>query len=76
MKIRKVLVLDQNSQSMEELADKYQTTRGICGFVTCAIVKYLSLHGFDPNNLKTINEYTLTPYIEEAMKSIIARRRF
>lgn len=75
MKIRKVLVLDQNSEPMEQLADKYQTTRGICGFVTCAIVKYLSLHGFDPINLKNINEQTLTPYIEEAMKSILIRRR-
>ncbi len=55
MKIRKILVLDQNSQSMEDLADKYQTTRGICGYVTCAAVNYIAKNGFDPNYPHIIN---------------------
>lgn len=48
MKIRKVVVVDQNSTEMEDLADKYQTTRGICGYVTCAVAKFISENGFDP----------------------------
>jgi hypothetical protein len=61
---------------MEDLADKYQTTRGICGYITCAVTKYISKNGFDPLNIKNINSNTLTPYIEDAMKFILARRRF
>jgi hypothetical protein len=75
MKIRKTMVLDQNSEAMEDLAKKYQTTLGICGFVTCAASVYLSKNGFDPTNIKSINEQSLTPFIEEAMKAILTRRR-
>ena len=60
---------------MQELAKKYQTTLGICGFVTCACTKFVAKNGFNPSDYKNINEKTLTPYIEDAMKNILARRR-
>ena len=55
MQIVKKLVLDQTSENMENLAKKYQTTLGICGFVTCACSTYISVNGFDPKDLKKIN---------------------
>lgn len=76
MKTHKLLVLDQKSQEMEQLADKNGTTYGICGFVTCALTRYLAqLEQFDPQILKKINAQMLTPHIEAVMKTILNRRR-
>jgi hypothetical protein len=62
---------------MEDLANKNGTTYGICGFVTCALVEYLAqLPSFTPEIIPKLNQYTLTPLIDKAMKGILARRRF
>jgi hypothetical protein len=42
MNIHKLMPVDQNSDQMEELADKNGTTHGICGFITCALSDYLA----------------------------------
>ena len=76
MKVRKICILDQASEDMEDLANKHQTTYGTCGFITCAVVKYISTHGFSPETIKNVGLYQLAPYIEEAMNKILARRRY
>ena len=63
MQIKKVCVIDQSSESMEDLANKHQTTYGTCGFITCAMVKYLATHNFAPEIIKNIGFYHLAPYI-------------
>jgi hypothetical protein len=76
MNIHKLMPVDQNSDLMEELADRNGTTYGICGFVTCAISEYLAnLPEFTPQSLSKLNEQTLSPLVEKAMKAILARRR-
>jgi hypothetical protein len=76
MKIHKSLVLDQNSEEMEKLAERNGTTRGICGFVTCAIVEYLAkIEDFSPLTIKSVNAVTMTPRIETVMKTVLSRRR-
>ena len=76
MEIRKLLVLDQNSQEMEDLANKNGTTYGICGFVTCAVVEYLaSLEVFTPEAIKSIHAKSMEGPIERVMKTVLARRR-
>jgi len=59
---------------MEDLANKHQTTYGTCGFITCAMVKYLAIHNFHPQSIKNLGLYQLAPYIEDAMQIILARR--
>lgn len=77
MEIRKLLVLDQNSQKMEDLANKNGTTYGICGFVACAVVEYLaSIELFTPEVTKSINAKSMEEPIDRVMKAILARRRF
>lgn len=76
MEIRKSLVLDQNSQEMEDLANKNGTTYGICGFVTCAVVEYLaSIELFTPEAIKSINTKSMEGPIDRIMKEILTRRR-
>lgn len=76
MEIRKLLVLDQNSQQMEDLANKNGTTYGICGFVTCAVVEYLaSQDQFTPETLKNINASSMEQPIDRVMKAVLTRRR-
>jgi len=75
MKVIKICILDQSSEDMEDLANKHQTTYGTCGFITCAVVKYISIHGFNPETIKNLGFYQLVPYIEEVMEKILARRR-
>ncbi len=75
MKVRKICILDQASEDMEDLANKHQTTYGTCGFITCAVVKYISIHGFNPETIKNVGLNQLTPFIEDAMIKILARRR-
>jgi hypothetical protein len=74
MKVKKICLIDQASEDMEDLANKHQTTYGTCGFITCAAIKYISIHGFNPEAIKNVNLYQLTPYIEEAMVKILTRR--
>jgi hypothetical protein len=75
MKITKTMILDQNSDEMEDLATKNMTTTGICGFITCAAVVHLSRHGFHLPITQHINQKVLTPLIQDAMTKILQRRR-
>jgi hypothetical protein len=62
---------------MTHLADKNGTTYGICGFVTCAITELLAkTNSFTPAFIQHINATSMAPLIEEAMKTILTRRRF
>lgn len=61
---------------MEKLAEKNGTTYGICGFVTCALTRYLATQPhFQPSDLKSLNAYKLSPHIEAVMKEVLANRR-
>lgn len=75
MEIHKICVLDQTSETMENLANAYQTTYSICGFVTCALTVHLAKYGFNPAKINQINEHSLTPLIADAMESILSHRR-
>jgi hypothetical protein len=61
MNVHKILILDQKEQNIKELAQQHQTTEGVCGFVTCAIISYISQNGFDRQNIKQINQENITP---------------
>ena len=64
MKIHKLLVVDQHSKEMKALAAKNNVNSGICGYITCDIVQYLSnMSPFNIDSIKNINNETLTPLI-------------
>lgn len=68
MEVKKTLVISQNSSSMEDLAIKHGTTLSICGYFTCALVKYLAnLNQFNSLTHKNIDKFKLSSLIEESM---------
>ena len=80
MKIHRLEKINQNSNFMEGLSVKNGVTISSCGFITCAICEYLSeqlpSNEFDLKAaFSQISEKTMAPYIEKAMKSVVARRR-
>lgn len=76
MKVNRILALDQNSDQAEELAIKNNTSKSICGYVTCAMCQYLAQQDHvDEQLFKSINFNVLKPYIDKAMQSIAKTRK-
>lgn len=57
MRVRKICIVDQASEDMEDLANKHQTTYGTCGFITSAVVRYISINSFNPGTIINVGIY-------------------
>lgn len=76
MKVNRMLVMDQNCDEAEDLAIKNGTSKSICGYVACAVCEYLAeQEHIDEEVLKSMNFYTLKPYIDKVMQWIAKTRR-
>ena len=76
MEVKKTLIISQNSDAMEDLAIKHGTTLSICGYFTCALIKYLAnLNNYNAQTYKNIEKGKLSHLIEESMQFILGARR-
>ena len=76
MNIERILSVCQNSDQVEDLAIKHNTTKSTCGYITCAICEFLAEQETVTHDLfKQITFPVIKPYIEKVMMSIAKSRR-
>lgn len=42
MQVKKILIIDQTSDDIEQLTIKYNTAKSTCGYIVCALCEYLA----------------------------------